>query len=91
MHDLVILSNVTCFNKDILLGVGFTYGLMYHTPHKDHLVRRFESNKRVTRRDTPSVCLALVENVNEIMSCIVHLKEKNVGLEESIKMATNHY
>jgi len=55
---------------------GFTYDLTYPTPHNDHLVRGFESTKRVARRDTPSVCMTLVEDLNEIVSCIVHLNEK---------------
>jgi len=49
-----------------------TYDLTYPIPHKDHLVRGIKSTKTITRRDTPSVCVVLEEEVHQIVSRIVH-------------------
>jgi len=66
-------------------GISFTYSLTYHTRHSDHLVKGFECTKKVTRKDTPSVCLALVEHVIEIVSHIVHLNGKIYELRRKYK------
>lgn len=42
----------------------------------DHLVRGFETTERAARRDIPIICVALVEDVNEIVSHIVNLNGK---------------
>ena len=54
-------------------GTGLTYGLNYPTPNQDHLVREFKSTKIVSHRDTPSVCEALVEDVNALETRIIIL------------------
>jgi len=46
------------------LGTSLTYGLNYPTHNQDYLVRGLKSTKRVTRRDTPSVCETLLRDVN---------------------------
>ena len=66
-------------------GNGLTYGLNYPTPNQDHLVRGFECTKRVTRRDTPSVYEALVEDVNALESRIITL----IGKIASIRRKHN--
>jgi len=66
-------------------GTSLTYGLNYPTPNHDHLVRGLECTKRVTRRDTPSVCEALVEDVNALESRIIKLN----GRISSIKRKHN--
>jgi len=48
-------------------GRGLTYGLTYYISPNDHLVRGIESTKRIARRDTPSICVVLKEEVNEIL------------------------
>jgi len=56
--------------------IGLTYGLNYLTPKQDHLVGGLECTKRVTRRDTPSVYEALVEDANALESRIIKLNGK---------------
>lgn len=63
----------------------FTYGLTYLTPHRYNLVKGFESTKRVAQRHKPGVCVALVEDVNEIVSHITHLNEKICDLTRKHK------
>jgi len=65
------------------------YGLTYPIPHRDHLVRRIESTNKVAQRDAPSACVVLEEEINEIVSYIVHLNDKIVSLEEGISMIKN--
>jgi len=46
---LVGSSNIgqyNMFEQRHLLRSGLTYGLTYHTPHQDHLIRGIESTKR---------------------------------------------
>jgi len=45
------------------------------------LVRGLESTKRVTRRDTPSVCEALVKDVNALEFRIIKLNGKIVSIK----------
>jgi len=40
-----------------------------------------KSTKRMTRRDTPSVCEALVENVNFLESIIIKLNDKMASIK----------
>jgi len=61
--------------------IGLTYDLNYPTPNQYHLVRGLERTKRVTRRDTPSIYKALVEDVNALESKIIKLNGKIASIK----------
>jgi len=50
------------------------------------LVRGLERNKRVTRRDTPSVYEALVEDVNALESIIIKLNGKIASIKRKYNL-----
>jgi len=72
------------FPQSILLELVYKHvstKLNYPTPNQDHLVRELESTKRVTRRDTPSVYKALMEDVNALEPKIIKLNGNIVSIK----------